>query len=145
MERPTDAELAEQYRAKAEAQAAKEKAQRKANRAARDTELRAKPQESRAVVKARAQRFQEVARVIERGLRTDDQYRTFHWKGSENHLVQVAEQMGFTLVTESRAKKVGYVLKKGQKPVGVVYYEAPISKDAAVYVLECQFNRAKEE
>lgn len=95
--------------------------------------------QSRAVVKARAERYQNVARRILAGLESGEA--AFHWLGSESHLIYIAEDMGFTLVTASRAKEAGWVLKRGQKPVGTVYYEAPISKRSAVYVLECQFNR----
>lgn len=97
--------------------------------------------QSRSVVKARAERYQRVARSIEKGL---DEGNAFAWLGSEGHLIGVAEDMGFTLVTRSRAESAGFVLKRAQKPVGSVYYEAPISKRCAVYVLECQFNRMKE-
>lgn len=104
-------------------------------------ELKAKHMESRAVVKARAARYADVGRQIYRGL--SEGKAVFHWLGSENHLIQVAADMRLTLVTESRAKKAGYVLKRGQNPVGTVYFGAPISKRAAVYVLECQFNKEK--
>jgi hypothetical protein len=107
----------------------------------RTAHLRAIAPQSRAVVKARAARYANVANNILAGL---EHGKAFHWKGSESHLIGIAEHMGFTLVTLSRAESAGWTLKKQQKPVGSVYYEAPISKSYYVYVLECQFNRAEE-
>jgi hypothetical protein len=108
-------------------------------RKARTEYLKTITPQTRAVMKARAERYKSVARQIETALETG--VATFHWLGSESHLVYVAEAMGFTLVTESRAEEAGWVLKKKQNPVGTVYYESPISKRCAVYVLECQFKR----
>jgi hypothetical protein len=109
-------------------------------RKARTEHLKTIQPQSRAVVKARAERYQLVARCIFGGLTRGY---AFNWLGSESHLIQVAEDMGFTLVTLSRAESAGWVLKRGQTPVGSVYYEAPISLHKYVYVLECQFNRKK--
>lgn len=117
-----------------------ESERRKQARAANDARLQARPMESRAVVKARAERYAHVARCIYRGLHEGA---PFDWKGSEYHLIGVAETMGFTLVTLSRAERLGFTLKKAQKPVGTVYFTAPISKYKSVYVLECQFNRSE--
>jgi hypothetical protein len=43
-----------------------------------------------------------------------------------------------TLVTSSWLDKRGYVLNRGAKPVGTIYFPAPISSSCAVYALECQ-------
>lgn len=109
---------------------------------ARDAALKARPMETRAKVKARAERYRAVAAEIERGLSGG---KSFHWKGSENHLIQIAADMGLTIITQSRAEKAGFVLKRNQRPVGTIYFGAPISRIANVYVLECQFNKAKEK
>lgn len=119
-----------------------EKKRRKEAVAARDAALKARPMESKAKVVARAGRYQDVAFQIVRALKEG---KMFFWKGSENHLIDIAADMGLTLITESRAKKAGFVLKKGQQPVGSVYFGAPISREAEVYVLECQFNRGTEK
>lgn len=111
---------------------------RKRIRAENDTRLRERPLNSRAIVKARAERYAYVARCIYRALHEG---KSFDWKGSEYHLIGVAETMGLTLVTLGRAERLGFTLKKAQKPVGTVYFTAPISKYKSVYVLECQFKR----
>lgn len=130
----------EQQRRIAEERREAEKARKKAAIAKRDAALKATPLESRAVVRARTERFANVAYQIHRALKEG---KPFHWKGSESHLVDVAASMGLTIITRSRAEKAGYTLKRGQKPVGTIYFGAPISKTAAVYVLECQFNRVE--
>lgn len=122
----------------AQERAGAEKKRRKAAKAARDAALKARPMESRAKVLARAERYRDVAFQIARALREG---KMFFWKGSENHLIGIAADMGLTLITESRARKAGYTLKKGQSPVGSIYFGAPISRDAEVYVLECQFRK----
>lgn len=103
--------------------------------------LKKRPLESRAVIKARAARYADVARAVMGGLKG----KPFAWRGCDNHLIFIAEGMGLTLISEGRAREIGLVLKRGQEPVGNVYYEAPISKYVDVYVLECQFNRKKTD
>ena len=45
--------------------------------------------------------------------------------------------LGVTLVTRSRIEKRGWRLTRGARPVGQVYFEAPIGRYAEVYVAEC--------
>jgi hypothetical protein len=47
-------------------------------------------------------------------------------------------RLGITLVTATGAKKRGYRLKAGAKPVGEAYYGASLQIYADLYVLECQ-------
>jgi hypothetical protein len=72
----------------------------------------------------------------------------FHWNGTEgDYNVAWAAQMGLHLVTETQIKKRGYRLKKGARPVGSRSFGAPISRQALLYVLECQavkVEKAKE-
>lgn len=46
--------------------------------------------------------------------------------------------LGVTLVTATWLAERGYVLNRGAKPVGSIYFPSPISKSCHVYVLECQ-------
>jgi hypothetical protein len=63
----------------------------------------------------------------------------FSWRGvdGQHHLPRLA-MMGVTLVSKSHAERLGYRLKRGAQPVGWRYFGSPISRDAPVYVLECQ-------
>ena len=61
----------------------------------------------------------------------------------ESYLPKAA-QMGATLVTKTSLERDGYRLKRGAKPVGRGYFFAPISRSAALYVLECQAVKSKE-
>jgi hypothetical protein len=47
-----------------------------------------------------------------------------------------ARILGYTIVTKTRAKRMGYRLKRGARPLGYGYFKAPISRDAELYVLE---------
>jgi len=86
-------------------------------------------------IKRRLDCFRSVAAQIQAGL----DGKPFHWNGTEgDYNAMWAEGMGLHLVTETQIKKRGYRLKKGAKPVGSRYFGAPISKRAALYVLECQ-------
>lgn len=86
-------------------------------------------------IKRRLDCFRWVAKQIQDGL----DGRPFYWNGTEgDYNVMWAEAMGMHLVTETQVKKRGYRLKRGVKAVGSRYFGAPISKSAALYVLECQ-------
>lgn len=86
-------------------------------------------------IKARLDRYRDVAREILAGL----DGKPFYWQGTEGkYNVWWAEDMGLTLVTETQVKKRGYRLKKGAQPVGSRYFTAPISRQAYLYILECQ-------
>lgn len=86
-------------------------------------------------VKQRLDRFKDVAGQIQRGLDGD----RFYWNGAEGgYNVMWAEQMGLHLITETQIKKRGYRLKRGAKAVGSRYFGSPISRQALLYVLECQ-------
>lgn len=63
----------------------------------------------------------------------------FHWRGvdGQHNLPRLAD-MGVTLVSKSHAERLGYRLKRDAQPVGSRYFGAPISRQADVYVLECQ-------
>lgn len=94
--------------------------------------------EPRSQVIGRLTRFSVVANEIIDGL----EGRPFTWRGVDaQHGLPVARAMGITLVSKTRAEKLGYVLKHNQSPVGHRYYLRPISGFHPVYVLECQFNR----
>jgi hypothetical protein len=83
----------------------------------------------------RLESVREVSRQIQAGLRGTP----FHWNGTEGEYnVAWAELLGLHLVTETQIKKRGYRLKRGAKPVGSRYFGAPISRQALLYVLECQ-------
>ena len=93
-------------------------------------------------IKRRLNRFRSVAGEIQRGLDGVP----FYWNGTEGEYnVMWAEHMGLHLVTETQIKKRGYRLKRGAKPVGRRYFSAPISRSAALYVLECQAVKVKSE
>lgn len=80
--------------------------------------------------------FVSVAIQIQRALKGEKQ---FVWNGTEGEYNVIwAAQMGLTLTTETQIKKHGYRLKRGAKPVGWRYFSSPISKQRALYVLECQ-------
>jgi hypothetical protein len=86
-------------------------------------------------VRRRLDSWQKVASAISRGLAGDP----FTWTGGElENYRPKAKAMGATLVTKTKLKRDGYRLKKGAQPVGSGYFFAPISRDAALYVLECQ-------
>lgn len=85
--------------------------------------------------------FVSVAVQIQRALRGEKQ---FVWDGTEGEYnVLWAAEMGLTLTTETQIKKRGYRLKRGAKPVGFRYFTAPIGKQRALYVLECQAVKVK--
>lgn len=91
-------------------------------------------------IKRRLDCFRAVAGEIQRGLNGTP----FHWNGTEGEYnVMWAEQMGIHLITETQIKKRGYRLKRGAKPVGARYFGAPISRSAALYVLECQATKVR--
>lgn len=84
---------------------------------------------------AQLERRINVANEIIAGLRGSP----FSWGGGETtSKSHILKELGITLVTKTRARKLGYELNKKAKPVGSVYFGAPISNYANVYVLECQ-------
>ncbi len=90
---------------------------------------------------AQLQRRINVANEIINGLRGEP----FEWGGGETSAKQgILKELGITLVTKTRAAKLGYELNKKAKPVGECYFTRPISRSAAVYVLECQCWRARQ-
>lgn len=87
-------------------------------------------------------RFAMVADEIVSGLGG----KPFSWRAVDyQHARQVLQAMGVRLVSKSRGERSGFTLKRNAKPVGEIYYTAPVSKKVNVYVLECQFTRAAEE
>jgi len=69
----------------------------------------------------------------------------FTWGGGETSSKQrILKELGVTLVTKTRVRKLGYELNPRVKPVGSVYFRSPISNYADVYVLECQCWRARQ-
>lgn len=65
--------------------------------------------------------------------------RPFAWNMSQgDNGKAVLAEFGITLVTATWLRDRGYVLNRGAKPVGTIYFGAPISRPCAVYVLECQ-------
>jgi hypothetical protein len=87
-------------------------------------------------VKGQLQRIQAIAQLIINGLAG----KPFRWGDGERSAWQPLAEMrlGITLVTASGAKKRGYRIKAGAKPVGEAYYAAPLQRYADLYVLECQ-------
>jgi len=87
-------------------------------------------------IKGQLQRIRVVAQMIIDGLAG----KPFRWGDGERSAWQpLAEvRLGITLVTATGAKKRGYRLKAGARPVGEAYYSAPIQHYADLYVLECQ-------
>ncbi|MCG8595663.1 MAG: hypothetical protein MI785_15045 [Kiloniellales bacterium] len=83
----------------------------------------------------RLERRKRVADEIMDGL----QGRPFRWgDGTYSAKRPLLEELGVTLVTETRLRKIGRALKRGVRPVGSIYFPAPIQRHADVYVLECQ-------
>jgi hypothetical protein len=69
----------------------------------------------------------------------------FSWGGGETTSKhRILKELGITLVTKTRARKLGYELNPRAKPVGATYFSSPISNYADVYVLECQCWRARQ-
>lgn len=58
--------------------------------------------------------------------------------GAGNAAKHVLAAEGIHLVTATWLSDRGYVLNRGAKPVGRIYFPAPISRACDVYVLECQ-------
>jgi hypothetical protein len=95
---------------------------------------------SPSTVVSRLQSWQYVAQVIIDGLNG----KRFSWTAGEFEAYRKkAEAMGLTLVTKTTIKRWGYRLKRGAEPIGTGYFRSPISRDAELYVLECQ--AVKEE
>lgn len=85
---------------------------------------------------AALRRYEYVANVLERGLRRG---KAFSWgDGQRRTWEPVARELGATLLSKTAIARRGYRIKRGAKPVGAIYYGAPISRYADVYVLECQ-------
>jgi hypothetical protein len=109
--------------------------------AERDAQLRATHLETPSQTKKDLERFIAVATAIKDGLDGTP----FSWRGVDaQYNLPVARAMQITLITKSRAAKLGFALKRNAQPVGKMYFSAPISKYADVYVLQCQFNRVPE-
>lgn len=83
----------------------------------------------------RLKRRKRVADEIVDGL----QGRPFRWgDGTYSGKRRLLEELGVTLATETRLRKIGRTVKRGARPVGSIYFPAPIQRQADVYVLECQ-------
>lgn len=62
------------------------------------------------------------------------------WSVQKRKQVEVVlKRLGYTLVTRSRAKKMGYELLDDAQPIAQGYYEAPIADYHDLYILECHF------
>lgn len=87
-------------------------------------------------VRRQLERLQALAQDIINGLNG----KGFRWgDGERSAYVPIAERrLGITLVTATGARKRGYRLKAGAKPVGEAYFGAPLQLYADLYVLECQ-------
>lgn len=89
----------------------------------------------------RLARWADVCHQLGAGLRG----RPFHWRAVDaQHRLPIVAALGLTLVSRSHAERLGYRLRKGVSPVGVRYYTAPISREADVFILECQAVKVKE-
>lgn len=63
----------------------------------------------------------------------------FSWgQGQRRAWVPILAKIGIILVTKTQINKRGYRLKRNQKPVGTVYFGAPIQCNAEVFILEIQ-------
>ena len=73
---------------------------------------------------------------LEQGLRGH----SFDWGNSAGAVwrKQLKDEFGIELVTETGAAKAGHRIKKRAQPVGRMYFKAPISKYADLYVLNVQ-------
>lgn len=94
-----------------------------------------KPQMTKKRALAALRRAAETIAQLEAGLNGQP----FNWRGVDaQHREPIVRELGFTLVSKSYAKTLGYELIPGAAPVGVKYFGAPISRFAEVYILECQ-------
>lgn len=83
----------------------------------------------------RLERIIVVARMLIAGLKGTP----FAWRGVDvQHYRPLARLFGLTLVSKSRVAALNWKLKKNVQPVGEMYYGAPISRWADVYILEAQ-------
>lgn len=83
----------------------------------------------------RWQRRADVLQAVLDGLKGQ----TFSWGDGERiAYTGYLADFGIHLVTATWLEQRGYVLNRGAKPVGSLYFGSPISRSCAVYVLECQ-------
>lgn len=84
---------------------------------------------------SKLQRRQAVMAEVVAGLNG----RPFWWGSGEASAKQpLLSDAGIILLTRTGVGRAGLRLKRGVKPVGCVYYNAPIHAHCAVYVLQCQ-------
>jgi hypothetical protein len=63
----------------------------------------------------------------------------FCWVHSEYQVMRkTLKAVGVTLVTRAEIKRTGGQVDSQAKPVGTIYFPAPMDQYADVYVLECQ-------
>jgi hypothetical protein len=63
----------------------------------------------------------------------------FCWVHSEYQAVRkTLKALGITLITKGEIQQLGGQVDKQVKPVGTIYFPAPVDQSADVYVLECQ-------
>ena len=88
--------------------------------------------------KLRLKRYAAVAAQLKAGLEGTP----FSWRGCDMRPYMLAASvMGLTIISLTQAEKRGYTLRRGQKPVGRGYWDAPISRYSDLYVLEIQFKK----
>lgn len=95
---------------------------------------------SKDTVTRRLLRCEQASHDVSQGLHGNP----FTWRECDQALIGMLEDMGVHLISITKAIKLGYVLKQRQQPVGKVYYGAPLSRYADLYILECQFHRKEK-
>lgn len=63
----------------------------------------------------------------------------FTWYSNDRRArLPLLTAIGLTLATRTQIRRMGLELKPRARPVGTVYFNAPISRLADVYIVECQ-------
>lgn len=60
--------------------------------------------------------------------------------GEREGAEKMLKELGVTVITRSRAERMGYKLRASAKPIGTGYFGSPIKRDANLYILECHFD-----
>ena len=92
--------------------------------------------ESPSALIAKLERRRALLAEIVSGLRGQP----FHWGEGESSSKQgmLAPAFGVTLLTRIGVGRAGLDLKRGAKPVGAIYFGAPIQRTSDVFVMQCQ-------
>ena len=91
---------------------------------------------SRSNVIAKINRLRAALDTLEQGF---NEHPVSTGDGEGYALIKHAQKVGIELVSETAARKQGYKLKKGAKPILFKYFKAPIQKYIPLYDLHSQF------